>query len=182
MVIINDRTPVDRHDPEVILQQLLVLADTYKPGCFLLDFQRPGQMQTLQIARLLAQGLPCPVGISEPYAEELSCPVFLPPPLHISLQEYLKPWQGRPVWLEATCTAQTVTVTKNGSCFEPAQITDLPEPFFDDEALHCSYHIDCKPDAAVFTLQRDKAQLETMLAEAESLGVELAVGLYQQLG
>ncbi len=183
MVIVNDRTPVDQHDPEVILQQLRTLADTCKPAYFLLDFQRPGQAQTAQITRVLAEQLPCPVGVSEPYAEGLSCPVFLPPPpLHKPLKEYLNTWQGRQIWLEAALIAQTVKVTEKGSNFEPAQVAKLPEPFFCEEDLHCHYHIDCKPDAAVFTLQRNKAQLENMLEEAEALGVELAIGLYQQLG
>lgn len=183
MVIVNDRTPVDQHNPEVILQQLLALADTFHPGYFLLDFQRPGQAQTAKITRELADQLPCPVGVSQLYAEGLSCPVFLPPPpLHKPLKEYLQSWQGRPIWLEAALAAQIVTVTKDGSIFEPAQVTELPEANFCDDELYCRYHIDCKPDAAIFTLHRDKALLDNMLNEAENLGVELAVGLYQQLG
>ena len=183
MVIVNDRTPVNQHNPEVILQQLLALIDALHPSCFLLDFQRPAQPQAAEITRVLTEKLPCPVGVSQLYAEDLNCPVFLsPPPLHKPLKEYLQPWQGRPIWLEAALTAQTVTVTKDGSCFEPVQYTCLPEPSFCDDELYCRYHIDCQPDAATFTLQRDQALLETMLEEAETLGVELAVGLYQQLG
>jgi hypothetical protein len=183
MVIVNDRTPVDQHDPEVIVQQLLSLIDSCKPKYFLLDLQRPGALQTTQIVRLLVQQLPCPVGISPAYADELDCPVFLPPPpLHRPLKEYLTPWLGRPIWLEAALSAQTVTVTAEGSRFEPVQMSELPEPAFCDDVLHCRYHIDCRPDAAVFTLQRDNEHLENMLEEAELLGVELAVGLYQELG
>ncbi len=183
MVIVNDRTPVNMHDPQIILAQLQELTDRCKPDCILLDFQRPGQAQTMQITRTLCESLPCPVGVTEHYAKEMNCAVFLPPPpLHRPLKEYIKPWSGRQIWLEAALTAQTVTVTESGSQFDAAQTASLPDPYFNDEELHCNYHIECKPEAAVFTLQRDKEQLNALLDEAENLGIELAIGLYQQLG
>lgn len=183
MIIVNDRTPVNMHDPEIILSQLQELTENCRPGCILLDFQRPDQAQTQKIAYRLCTQLSCPVGVSEAYAKDLECPVFLPPPpLHRPLKDHLKPWNGRQIWLESALLAQTVTVTEKGSIFAPAQLASLPEPHFTDEQLHCSYHIDCRPDAAVFTLLRDKIQTDTLLEEAESLGVTLAVGLYQQLG
>ena len=182
MVIVNDRTPVNTHDPQVILSQLQELINRCEPDCILLDFQRPGQAQTEKIVRLLCGQLPCPVGVSEAYAADLDCPVFLsPPPLHKPLGEYITPWQERRIWLDAALDGETITVTERGSRFEPAQIAHLPEPFFTDETLHCNYHIECKPDAAIFTLKRTKEQLNALLDEAESLGIELAVGLYQQL-
>jgi len=182
MIIVNDRTPVSMHDPQTILAQLQELVSRWEPDCVLLDFQRPDQAQTALIARVLVENLLCPVGVSEPYAKELDCPVFLPPPpLHKPLKEYIAPWNGRKIWLEAALTAQTVTVTNSGSQFEPMQPAPLLKPHFTDEQLHCSYHIACKPDTAIVTLLRDIDQLNALLTEAESLGVELAVGLYQQL-
>lgn len=182
MVIVNDRTPVDRHDPQIILSQLQELTDRCKPDCILLDFQRPGQEQTAQITRTLCENLPCPVGVSESYAKDLDCPVFLPPPpLYQSLKEYLKPWNGRKIWLEIALDRQTITVTESGSQFQSMQITALAEPNFADKELHCAYHIECNKDAAIFTLQRDRSQLDSLLEEAKKIGVELAVGLNQQL-
>lgn len=183
MIIVNDRTPVEKHDPQIILSQLQELTDRCKPDCILLDFQRPDQEKTTLIAQTLCENLTCPVGVSESYAKDLDCPVFLPPPpLHQPLKEYLEPWNGREIWLEAALTAQTVTITEAGSKFEMSQPASLPEPYFIEENLHCSYHIQCKQDAAVFTLLRDKQQLGALLEEAECLGIQLAVGLYQQLG
>lgn len=183
MIIVNDRTPVNKHDPQIILTQLTQLTETFKPSCILLDFQRPDQAETAQIAHTLCKDLPCPVGVSEPYAKDLDCPVFLPPPpLHQSLKDYLQTWEGRQIWLEAALTAQRVTVTKQGSKFQPAEVAALAQPHFHDDALHCSYHIQCKPEAAIFTLQRSKNELNDLLVEAEKLGVTLSVGLYQQLG
>jgi hypothetical protein len=183
MVILNDRTPILRHDPQYILTQLQELIKHLKPKYILLDLQRPGQDESLQLAQLLCRQLPCPVGVSQTYAQGLCCPVFLSaPPLETPLKEYLRPWKDRRIWLEAATDSQTVTVTKNGSFFEAAPFAPLTEPSFCDESLHCSYHISCNVDSAVFTLQRDREQVAALLADAQSLGVELAVGLYQQLG
>lgn len=183
MVIVNDRTPVQGHDPGLILEQLLQLHEDMKPSCFLLDLQRPGVDETAKIAQVLAEGLPCPVGITEHYAAALDCPVFLPPPaLHVPLEAHLNHWKGRQVWLEAAPDAQTITVTAEGSRFDPADIESLDEPVFEDEALHCRYHIALANNAAVFHLLREKAELDALLAEAEKQGITHAVGLYQQLG
>ncbi len=183
MVILNDRTPVCKHDPQRILEELNDLLQALKPSRFLLDFQRPGQEQTQLIARVLSEELSCPVGVSEQYAKELNCPVFLSsPPLHVNLKEYLQPWQGRTIWLEAVLDTETITVTREGSSFSQETVQELDVPFFEETDLHCNYHIHIREDAAVFTLQRDREQLGRLLDEAQESGVELAVGLYQQLG
>ena len=183
MVIINDRTPVMGHEPERILEQLTQLWQVLKPKYFLLDFQRSGEDRTATIARLLTQKLPCPTAVSESYARKLDCPVFLsPPPLHVSLKKHLAPWSGREIWLEAATEAAQITVTHKGSLFEMAHYTELDEPIFQEETLHCRYHIRLTENAAVFELERRKEELETLLNEAEIMGVTLAVGLYQQLG
>lgn len=183
MVIVNDRTPVMGHDPQRILQQLTNLWETLKPKYFLLDLQRAGESLSFDIARLLVEKLPCPVGVSEYYARELNCPVFLPPPpLHIPLKQYLAPWKDREVWLETATEAEQITVTQEGSQFESARFEKLDEPIWGEETLHCRYHIRLTENAAMFELERRKEELETLLAEAETAGVSVSVGLYQQLG
>lgn len=183
MVIVNDRTPVQGHDPGFILEQLIQLYEVRKPSCFLLDFQRPEVKEAAGIARVLAEGLPCPVGVSDLYAGGLDCSVFLPPPaLHVPLEAHLAPWKGRRIWLEAAPDAQTITVTAEGSRYAPADIESLDEPVFEDKALHCRYHTEIAGTAALFHLLREKEDLAALLADAERLGVTQAVGLYQQLG
>lgn len=183
MVIVNDRTPVMGHDPQRILQQLMQLWENLKPKYFLLDLQRTGETLSLDIARLLVKNLPCPVGVTEHYARELNCPVFLPPPpLHIPLKQHLAPWKDREVWLETATEAEQITVTQEGSQFESARFEKLDEPIFGEETLHCRYHIRLTENAAMFELERRKEELETLLAEAETKGVSVSVGLYQQLG
>lgn len=181
MIIINDRTPLYGHDPELILSQCIELFETLSPACFLLDLQRPNEPLAEKIVRLLTDRLPCPTATTEHYGKELSCPVFLPPPaLHIPLEEYLLPWNGREVWLEAVTEGMIVTVDQDGCNMLPAEPEALPEPFFKEEALHFLYHTQLLDNAVNFRLSRNKSCLEDFLADAEKLGVTLAAGLYQQ--
>ena len=183
MVILNDRTPVHGHDPTLITQQLSELLEALHPSCFLLDLQRPDVQETAVIAHSLVKSLSCPVGITQHYALELDCPVFLPPPpLHVPLQTHLAPWKGREIWLELALEGETVTVTAEGAQVEPTAPLPLREPVFEDTLLHCRYHTAVTEDRAIFSLLRDNEHLSGLLDEAETLGVTQAVGLYQQLG
>jgi len=183
MVIVNDRTPVHGHDPEVIARQLCELYEQQKPACFLLDLQRIENQETREIVKTLINALPCPVGVSLPYAEGLNCPVFLPPPaIDCPLKAHLEPWSQREIWLEVAVDAQTATVTEAGCIFAPVSPVPLEEPFAFDKEVYCHYRIDQKPDAVVISLLRGKDALQTMLPEAFHLGITTAVGLYQQLG
>ena len=183
IIIVNDRTPVCGHDPKYITEQLTALAGEVNPVAFLLDFQRKGQQETAAIVQQLLDRLPCPVGVSECYAEDLTCPVFLPPPpLHLPLKEYLTPWSGREVWLEAATDTRIFTVDSKGSRQVSGIYTESDKPEFTEPQLHCRYRISLFEDHAEFTLHRNKDDLANLLQEAEGLGVSLAVGLYQELG
>ena len=123
MVILNDRTPVHRHDPQKILEQLSEVGARLQPDCFLLDFQRADVALTGQIATLLTEKLPFPVGVTADYARDLECAVFLaPPPLHMPLEEYLKPWNGRDIWLEIAPETMDYTVTEEGCTISVSQM------------------------------------------------------------
>ena len=183
MIIVNDRTPIHRHDPSLITEQLTQLQEALRPACILLDLQRPDLPEATEIARSVTAALPCPVGVSEYYAAELSCPVFLqPPPVHLCLEEYLASWKGREIWLEAAPDTAVITLTSEGAQIEAAQQESLAPPYFTDPSLHCHYRISLKENSAEFTLQRDMEQLQQLLKEAEKFGVTQAIGLYQQLG
>ena len=115
LLILNDRTPVWDHDPEKILAQLnKIVQENNSPG-ILLDFQRPSVPLAAAIAKTLTEGLRCPVAVTEHYAADLSCPVFLSPvPLHRPLKTYLEPWSNRPIWLDIALDSQQMTVTREG--------------------------------------------------------------------
>lgn len=183
MVILNDRTPVYGHDPELIVQQLSDLVERHRVDSVLLDFQRPDCNRTADIANAVVAALSCPVGVTETYATKMDCPVFLaPPPLYKPLGEYLSVWRDREIWMEAALDSQMVTVTAEGSQFSPALPAIPEEPSFPEEALFCRYNTKVYDDRAEFNLFRTQETLDAMVQEAERLGVRRIIGLYQELG
>lgn len=183
LLILNDRTPVLGHDPALIAAQLSEAVGEWEADGVLLDFQRPDSSLTTKITESILAKLPCPVCVSEQYARELNCPVFLPPcPLNQPLSDYIGPWKGRELWLEAALDTQEITVTPTGSRIS----TDCPvwdSPFIhQDLQLHCHYCIDTGGDQVRFVLRRTEEDLSALLQEAEALNISRAVGLYQELG
>ena len=183
MLIVNDRTPIHGHSPEVVCNQLQELVSEFHLEKILLDFQRPGEQETQALVGILTTQLPCTVAVSKVYAGDGSYPVFLPPPpLHLSLKDYFAPWDGREIWLEAAAFCASYTVTEKGCriCTEfPVNPDTLPHQ---DTELHCRYRLDIRSDCACFLLQRSKEEVKQQLREAQELGVTTAVGLYQELG
>ena len=115
LVILNDQSPICGHDSSRILRQLKELLEGNRCYGLLLDFERPGQEEAAAMAAALAEALPCPVGVSAAYADGLSTPVFLPPaPPDTPLGEYLAPWAGREIWLEAALNGCRITLTERG--------------------------------------------------------------------
>ena len=182
MLLLTDRTPICGHDPDLIARQLADCAAANHCHSVLLDFQRGECAETARLVRHLSEALPCPMAVSQPYAGESDRPILLPPvPLDIPLADHLAPWQNREIWLEAALDSLCITVTPTGSHSSPAGSDNEPLPHRDDR-LHCHYRTEVSPDQAVFTLRRTPEDLASLLEEAETLGVSLAVGLCQELG
>lgn len=183
LLILDDITPIHRHNPEEIAAVLTGCAATLSYSGVLLDFQRTGDSETAALAEHLTHTLPCPVAVSESYARNLPSPVFLPPvPHHVPLSEYLAPWQGREIWLEMALDAESITLTAQGASLAPIVPGQNFSEGFPCEKLHCRYTIALSEDSARFTLWRTAEDLEGLLEEAEKHGVTTAVGLYQELG
>ena len=181
LLILNDRTPVCGHDPEQVCAGLADAVQQFKCCGILMDLQREGDPQLRNIIEK-AVTLPCPVAVSDSYAGNYDCPVFLSaPPVHRPLSAHIAPWKGREIWLEAALQGCDITVTAQGSTYAPSSPEAEKLPFRDD-ALHCHYRIETNNSYIRFSLQRTKSDLETLLEEAESLGITHAVGLYQELG
>lgn len=181
MVVINDRTPIHGHDPRVIAGQVRQLTRALSPGCVLLDFQRPGAAETAAVVKAILESSDCPVGVSAPYAQGHSCPVFLPPPpLHCPLDSHLAPWDGRELWLEAFYDAEELLVTPQGTSVSPAWGGFPERPVFRDAALHCHYQILRQPSVLRFSLWRTWEDLAALLVHGEAMGATMAVGLYQE--
>ncbi|MBE6975811.1 MAG: hypothetical protein E7439_01255 [Ruminococcaceae bacterium] len=180
LLILSDRTPVCGHDGELIKAQLEEAISALNCCGLLLDFQRPGCPEAQKIAACLTK-LPCPVAVSASYAKELDCPVFLPPvPLDVPLKEYVQPWAGRDIWLEAATQNASIMLTAQGASYkedyEEAPLSHI------DAALHCHYHVQPGQEEAIFYLRRTREDLDALLAEAETFGITRAVGLFQELG
>lgn len=180
LLIINDRIPVSGHDTKQILAGLTAILEEYSVSAILLDLQRKNCRQTKDIAQAIVENLPLPTGVSEYYAQDLQCPVFVSaPPLHKPLSEHLKPWAGRELWLDVALIAYRYTVRPSGCTQEACHCTTEPLPL-QDQKLHCHYRIQKEPDAVTFILQRTEQDLQALLAESETLGVTKAIGLYQE--
>ena len=182
LLILNDRTPICDHDPVLIAAQLEDCAERLGCSGVLLDLQRPGQAQTRELVSCLCRMVSVPVAVSECYAREVPCPIFLPPPPPDEpLETYLKPWKGREIWLEAATDGLEIQLREEGAVATPLSCWEIPESRgFVDEGLHCHYRCEVREDCAVFTLWRNSADLDELLTEAEEFGVTTAVGLYQE--
>ena len=179
LLILNDRTPIRGHDPERILQILSELMNTHKCAGLLLDLQQEGIPEMEVLVHQLS-ALPCPVAVSAPYAPDHTA-IFLPPvPLLIPVGDYLAPWQGRDIWLDAALEALQITVTAAGATTTPLPARDLPALPHYDEELHLHYGLEVSPERSIFTLCRTRQDLSALLDAAKAHGVKNAVGLYQE--
>ena len=130
-------------------------------------------------ARTLLRRLPCPAAAPPGYGDG---PVFLPPaPLYVPLEDYLAPWRGREIWLEAALQQQTITVTSEGVRFSPA-VPARWEGGFECRELCCRFTQEIREHQVVFTLFDTRETLPDKLDRARELGVHAALGLYCELG
>ena len=182
VLIVDDITPPHRHDPKLIAQQLSQYVEKFQCSWVLLDFQRSGCLETETIARHLTEALPCPAALSACFAKDLDYPVFLPPlPPSVPLEEYLLPWKGRDIWLELGLDGEILTLTETGCETVSLLYPERKAEGFCEERLHCHYSMETNEKSARFTLWRTKEDLEELLREAEHLGVNGFVGLYQEM-
>ena len=183
ILILNDNFPCQGHSPSLVAHQIKEVLTQFQCESLLMDFQRPPETESEHIVQALLSELPFPVALPPAYARDWNSPVFLPPcPLHMPLEDYLEPWKGRDIWIEAALCQETVTITKDGSLFTPQFPPEGLEGGFYDDGLCCQYTIQTTQDQITFTLFDTRESLQRKLKKAHSLGVTRAVGLYQELG
>lgn len=183
MLILNDRESCAGHSPDLVAAQLLETVERFCCESVLLDFQRPWDPESDAMVKAIFQALPCPAAVTEHFAADLSCPIFLAPcPPHQPLRAYLQPWCGREIWLEAALCQEKIAVTKDGAVFTPIFPTQQLCGGFYDETLLCQYRTAVSSDRITFTLFDTHETLKAKLEQAHTLGVSRAVGLYQELG
>lgn len=182
LLILSDRIPLWNHDPDLIAEQLREAVSAHSCSGCLLDFQRPGQPLITDIIRSIANILPCPVAVTEAYAEDAGCAVLIGcPKPNQPLTKKCKNRDNQEKWLEIALEAIRYTVTREESKQEIIcqEAGNYPHR---DLRLCCRYGIEIKTDKAVFTIQRNRDDLQKLMEQAEELGFTRAVGLYQQLG
>ena len=183
MLILTDRESCNGHNPDLVAQQLLEAVQQLHCESVLLDFQRPWSSESDTMVKAIINVLPCPTAVTETFAGDLFCPVFLPPcPLHIPLATRSRFWEGREIWLEAALCQEKITVTRDSTTFTPIFPPQQLAGGFYDKKLHCRYHTSIAADRITFTLFDTYETLASKLKIAHSLGVTRAVGLYQELG
>ena len=147
----------------------------------LLDFQQPDLQENHSIITdLKHRNIPFTASIA--YATENDTSVFLPPvPLTTAVVEYLSPWKNREIWLELALDGIIINVNPDGS--QATYIPHVPKQLTGhcDHTLHCHYSIEVLEDAVTFTLWRTREDIMQLLKEAEALGIQGAVGLWQEL-
>ncbi len=179
LLVCDDLYPLQHHDPALITRQLRELAQRFSCSGVLFDFQRKDQGAFPILQAIGKEKLH--FAVTEHYAKNLCCAVFLPPPpLNIPLNRYLHPWKGREIFLECAPGWGCITITQTGSHYQQTSPFSGPLPF-EDKALHCRYRTQISANAVSFYLHRDLKHLESMAAQGESLGVTHAVGLYREL-
>jgi len=182
MLILNDRMSCQGHSGDLVAGQLQETVTQLGCESVLLDFQRPPEPESKDMVSKIVQTLPCPVAVTEEFAGDLACPVFLSPaPLHIPLAEHLSSWQGREVWLEAALGQEEIVITAKGAALAIQFPSEGLTGGFYEDTLCCNYRTKVDPDRVTFTLFDTVESLEKKLELAHSLGVTRAVGLWQEL-
>ena len=179
LLILNDSTPPENQDIENIANSIVNVLNINKCSGLLLDFQRPDNEKSAEIVdALLKQSIP--VCVSEIYAQDLDCPIFLPPlPLTETLDDYIRPYKNREIWLDTALSCIRYIISASGSIKLP--VSDDLNCQLEDNTLHCHYRIDITDDCAIFTLRRTREDLENLISEAEKIGITTTLGLYQEL-
>lgn len=183
IIILNDRTPIYRHDSTVVAQQLNILCKEFDAEAVLLDFQRPFSDEYKAVVLNVVNTLAVPVGVTETYASIPSCPIFLPPPpLLCKPAEYFKVWQGREIWLEAAMETKQLTITADNMRINNASHPESGNNFFVDQNLMCHYMMEIADDHITFLLNRTYGDLIKVAELASQMGITKVIGLYQELG
>ena len=183
LILLDDRFPCKGHNAHVIARQLSDIVSRFHCGGVILDFQEPNNEEISRLVHALLQAPFCPVAVSDLYAAPFQSAVFLSPGLlGEPLEEHLKPWQGREVWLDVSLCQQQVSITSEGAAPGPVLPWDGNTDGFYDDSLRCHYRTEVAQDAVTFTLFDTAESLERKLNLAAELGVSRAVGLYQELG
>ena len=183
VLMLNDITPIQGHDPQTVQDQLFSALNKHHCDALVLDFQRHPSPQTQALTEVLTRSPPCPVVVSVQFAEGLPCPVLLPPcPAHVSLAEHIAPWSGRDIWLEISRGMEAIAITASGASVSSQPFSVQEGAGFSEETLHCHYRCEADPSQIRFSLWRTDEDIRDLCLDGTSMGIQGFLGLYQELG
>ncbi len=178
LIVTDEQLPTD---PEAAAEAVLQCQKEMGCESILLDFQRETHPILTETVRRIVGKACCPVGVPPIYAETESR-LFLPPvPPNLTVEEYLQPWKGREIWLEAALNGMRILLAKDGARITSLERCSKIGPHFDPQ-LCCHYRIQVEETEAAFVLSRTREDLEALLLRAEELGICRAIGLFQEMG
>lgn len=176
LFILDDRVPWAGHDLEQVCRELACFLQGRKTAGLLLDFERPAQDETRQLASALcqcAEALGCPVGLPENYGSFDGAHIFLAaPPCGNPPEEQ----RQTGCWMEALPTGCRIMLGSE----EPTAEPEAPSPDTNDftcQALGCHYRT-ARIDDRIALHFYDMP--DTMPERMERMGCALAIGLYRQ--
>ena len=180
LLVFTDEEEFRPSNAGIIAEDLVASAKSLHCRGILLDFQHENRHENSALVTEL-EARRYPFAASALYAENRNCAVFLPPvPLTATLADYIRPWQGREIWLELAMDGLRIAVTAQDSQeYYLSHASSLNKAHIDWK-MHCHYSIETREDTAVFTLWRTKQDIEAMISEVSALPVRLAVGLWQE--
>lgn len=178
VLMLNDRIPICGHDPLLVAEMLSQTLRQQHCAALVLDLQR-SDGETAQMVAALRK-MECPVVVPQHLATQEDTVLLPPIPPDQPIGEYLEPWQGRRIWLEASSWGKLITVSEHGSADKSTPEYAQNEGF-PDEKLFCHYRLELG-ETAKFYLWRTWEDQQKLLTAAETLGVMAAIGLYQELG
>lgn len=179
VLLLDDSLPVHGHNPNRIRQELELAYSRLRFNALLLDFQRESNPETAALVDLFVQ-LPFPVVVSSLYSVPGAALLLPPPPVDTSLDEYISPWIGHPLWLELSPTITTLRLSATGTSVSPFPGSS-GGILHKDKMLHCHYQIFESKDAVFFHMHRTPEDIKSLLRHAEELGISNTIGLYQEL-
>ena len=177
LLVLTDRTEPSGHSPRLVCRQLEAAVDTLGLSGVLLDFQRPAGAASRAMAEEICR-LPFPVGVTEAYASYTQGPVFLTVPMLTPLSQVLAPYRGRPIWLDTCREEGILTLTAAGASYRVAPHGKTP--VHRDARLFCGYSYALTEKSLEVYLCRDLSHWAALLEKGREMGVERAVGLYQE--
>lgn len=188
LLILNDQTPAQQHDPARIEKELRETLEKFGCSGLLLDFERKPTESSAAIAKAAAKvaaelGLFC--ALPESYLDcAKDAALFLPMPALLSLPELP---QGRLLFLELAPRALQLLVTEKGAEEKIVPYWELAQEgkshtLFRDKTVKCDYFCEVQPELAAYSILETAESLQAFWEKVRKLpGVLGGVGLYQEL-